>query len=133
MAIERASFARDAWPKRLFLEYFRESPELFLIARRGKKMAGYVITVASPRNAELVSIAVAPETRRHGIARILLDHTKPKLKSRHVRTWWLMVDVTNESAIAFYQQYGFSIIRRVKRYYGAGRDAWRMRLTLTKD
>jgi ribosomal-protein-alanine N-acetyltransferase len=130
LAIERASFGRDAWPKKLFLDYFREYPDLFLVARRGKKMAGYTITCVGPRNAELVSIAVDPESRRRGIARALLDYTKVQLKKKRAKTWWLMVDTTNDSAIAFYEQYGFQTTRRVKRYYGAGRDAWRMRLTL---
>lgn len=130
LAIERASFAGDAWPKKLFVDYFRECPELFLVARRGKKLAGYIITCVGSRNAELVSIAVDPEARRRGVARALLDYTKAQLKSCRIKTWWLMVDLANESAIAFYEQYGFATIRRVKRYYGAGRDAWRMRLTL---
>ncbi len=37
-----------------------------------------------------------------------------------------MVSTTNAPALRFYRQYGFVRTRLVKRYYGAGRDAWRM-------
>jgi ribosomal protein S18 acetylase RimI-like enzyme len=42
----------------------------------------------------------------------------------------LMVSTANAPALRFYRQYGFIRTRLVKRYYGAGRDAWRMRLNL---
>ncbi len=40
-----------------------------------------------------------------------------------------MVSTANAPALRFYRQYGFVRTRLVKRYYGAGRDAWRMCLT----
>lgn len=130
LGIERASFSQEAWPKKLFLAYFRECPELFLVARRGKNVAGYSITCIGLGKAELVSLAVSPESRRHGIGGSLLDTTRTMLKTERVKTWWLMVNTANESAIAFYERYGFVPTKRVKRYYGPGRDAWRMRLAL---
>jgi hypothetical protein len=39
-----------------------------------------------------------------------------------------MVSTLNAPALRFYREYGFIRTRLVKRYYGAGRDAWRMRL-----
>jgi ribosomal protein S18 acetylase RimI-like enzyme len=39
-----------------------------------------------------------------------------------------MVSTANAPALRFYRQFGFVRTRLVKRYYGAGRDAWRMRL-----
>lgn len=130
LAIERASFGRDAWPKKAFLEYFQHCHELFFIARRGNKIAGYIITCTSSRIAELVSIAVDPQYRRQGIAQALLDRTKAELTATGYKTLWLMVSMENESAIAFYEQYGFATTRRTKHYYGTGHDAWRMRLSL---
>jgi [ribosomal protein S18]-alanine N-acetyltransferase len=122
--IELASFGRDAWPADAFLEYWRESLELFLIARLGRRIAGYSITRTNWRGAELESIAVDPRYRGRGIAQALLDATVPRL-SGPLR---LMVSRENEPALRFYQQYGFVRTRLVRRYYGAGRDAWRMRL-----
>ncbi len=130
LAIELDSFGGEAWDKRLFLEYFRKYPDLFSVARLGRRTVGYSITCAGLRSAELVSIAVLGRDRRQGVAQALLDHTAAELRTGRVKTWWLMVDVANASAIRFYETYGFVQTKRVKRYYSAGRDAWRMRLSL---
>jgi ribosomal-protein-alanine N-acetyltransferase len=123
--IERASFGRDAWPAEAFVEYWRQSPELFLIARVGRRIAGYSIARVNWRGAELESIAVDPRYRGRGVGQALLDATVARIGGRPLR---LMVDTANAAALRFYRQYGFVRSRLVKRYYGAGRDAWRMRL-----
>lgn len=125
LAIEKLSFRKDAWPAELFLDYWRESPELFLIARLGRRIAGYSITQTNWRGAELESIAVDPRYRGRGVAQALLDASITLLGARVLR---LMVSTVNTPALHFYREYGFIRTRLVKRYYGAGRDAWRMRL-----
>lgn len=123
--IERASFGQDAWPAEWFVDYGRESPELFLVARLSRRIVGYSITRTSWRGAELESIAVDPRFRGRGVAQALLDATVGRLKG--VGVLRLMVSTANEPALRFYRQYGFVRTRLVKGYYGAGRDAWRMR------
>jgi len=128
--IERASFGKDAWAAEAFVEYWRASPELFLTARQGRRIAGYSITQTNWRGAELESIAVDPRYRGRGVAQALLDATVAKLQPVTLR---LMVSTSNAAALRFYRQYGFIRTRLVKRYYGAGRDAWRMRLQLGRS
>jgi ribosomal-protein-alanine N-acetyltransferase len=130
LAIEQASFGSDAWDKKLFFAYHRKCADLFLIASAGRRVAGYSITCAGLRNAELVSIAVDPPDRRNGVAQALLDKTLAGLRSRRVKTCWLMVETGNNPAIRFYEKHGFTRAKIVKRYYGAGRDAWRMQSKL---
>ena len=131
LEIEQVSFGRDAWDRELFLEYFRQSPDLFLIARRARKTVGYVITCIASKtgssDAELVSIAVDPVARRLGVALALLEASTALLRARRIKTWWLMVAIANQPAIRFYEGHGFRRTRRVKGYYAARRDAWRMR------
>src|SRR5260370_17370514 len=86
LAIEQASFAEDAWDQRLFLEYHRDCPDFFLVARLGRRVVGYAITCADSRNAELASIAVAPRDRRHGVAKALLDYTHSPLRAKRIKT-----------------------------------------------
>ena len=130
LEIEQASFGPDAWDRDLFLEYFRRCPDLFLVARRAHRIGGYIITCAGSKDGELVSIAVDPGNRLRGLGRAMLDETLAQLRSRRVSTWWLMVATDNQPAIHFYENYGFVRTRRSKRYYGAGRDAWRMKFSL---
>jgi ribosomal-protein-alanine N-acetyltransferase len=127
LEIENASFGPDAWDRELFLEYFRRCPELFLVARHRRRIGGYIITCTGAKEAELVSIAVDPRNRLRGVGRALLDATLAQLRSRRVSIWWLMVETSNDPAIRFYENYGFARKRRTKRYYGAERDAWRMK------
>jgi ribosomal-protein-alanine N-acetyltransferase len=135
VAIERASFGKDAWRPELFLEYWRASPELFLIAKdrnrsAGAPMAGYSITRTGWRGAELESIAVDPPYRGRGVAQALLHATITRLRSQGAAALRLMVSAENEPALRFYERFGFTRVRKVKRYYGPRRDAWRMRLEL---
>jgi [ribosomal protein S18]-alanine N-acetyltransferase len=130
LSIEQASFGSDAWDKKLFLAYHRKCADLFLIASASSRVAGYSITCAGSRNAELVSIAVDPRYRRRGIAQALLDQTLAEMRSRRVKTCWLMVETVNEPAVRFYEKHGFTRAKIVRRYYGAGRDAWRMQSKL---
>lgn len=130
VSIEQACFGEEAWDRKLLLEYFHQSPEMFFVAQAGRRIAGYIITVRVARGAELVSIAVDPGERRRGVGRAMLDLSRAELRSRGVKSWWLMVRTTNQAAIAFYERYGFERIRLVKRYYAAKQDGWRMRLTV---
>jgi ribosomal-protein-alanine N-acetyltransferase len=133
VAIERASFGKDAWRPELFLEYWHASPELFLIAKHCHRIVGYSITRTGWRGAELESIAVDPPYRGRGVAQALLQATISGLRAglragSRARTLRLMVGTDNEAALRFYERYGFTRVKKVPRYYGAGRDAWRMRL-----
>jgi ribosomal-protein-alanine N-acetyltransferase len=76
--------------------------------------------------AELVSIAVDPKQRGKGIASALMASTLRRLRRRGVVRFQLMVKVTNEVAIRFYEGYGFHKSRIVRGYYEDGADGWRM-------
>jgi ribosomal-protein-alanine N-acetyltransferase len=128
--IEQASFGKDAWPDEWFVDYWKASPEHFLVARQGRRIAGYSITRTNWRGAELESIAVDPRHRGRGVAQALLGATITGLRSQSTGSLRLMVSTANAPALRFYRQYGFVRTRLVKRYYGAGRDAWRMGLKL---
>jgi [ribosomal protein S18]-alanine N-acetyltransferase len=131
LAIEQVSFGNDAWDEKLFRAFYRKCADQFLIAKVGRHIAGYSITCAGSRKAELASIAVDPRDRRRGVAEALLNHTLRQLRLLRVKDWWLMVGVENEAAIRFYEKYGFKRQKMVKGYYGRGRNAWRMRFKAT--
>jgi ribosomal-protein-alanine N-acetyltransferase len=130
LEIEQSSFGEDAWEAKLFQRYFRQCGELFLVAKVGRRIGGYAITCVESRNAELVSIAVDARDRGRGVARLLLDYTAAQLPLEKIRAWWLMVEIGNESAIRFYEKFGFKLMKRVKGYYGRGRDGWQMKIVL---
>ncbi|MEO8130675.1 MAG: ribosomal-protein-alanine N-acetyltransferase, partial [Bryobacteraceae bacterium] len=67
LQIEKLCFASESWDESLLLGYFQKCPDLFLIVKYGRRIAGYSITCASKERAELVSIAVDPEFRTLGV------------------------------------------------------------------
>jgi len=126
LRIERASFGAQAWPRRLFLELYRDCPDLFLVAKLSRRIAGYMVTCVRERRAEIESVAVHPEWRRRGVAVALMSHTLRALKSGGVRQAELMVRTSNTAGAALYQQLGFRRTGTVRRYYEDGGDAHRM-------
>ena len=130
LQIEHASFTKDAYDRNLFAEFSHKCGDLFLVAARGRKLCGYMIACiggrAAANRAELVSIALDPEIRGKGIASALMDSTLRRLRRRGVVRLLLMVKVTNQPAIAFYERYGFTRSRIVRRYYEDGADGWFM-------
>jgi [ribosomal protein S18]-alanine N-acetyltransferase len=130
MAIERASFGRWAYSPELMMEYFRRSPDLFLVACAGPEFAGYSIARRRASSTELVSIAVTPARRKTGIGKRLLDATVRRLRRAGESRLDLMVKESNRAARRFYEQYGFRRVRTVRRYYEDGRDGVLMTLPL---
>ena len=78
---------------------------------------------AARRDGYLLFLAVAPEYRDEGYGERLVACVAEDndTVTCHART-------TNESALAFYQHLGFSIVRRIENYYEDGAPAFYLRL-----
>ena len=63
---------------------------------------------ADPHKAELVSMWVAPEQRRHGVGRLLVEAIADRAAQHDATTLRLMVTSNNYPALDFYQRIGFS-------------------------
>jgi [ribosomal protein S18]-alanine N-acetyltransferase len=94
-------------------------------------VAGFAIASLLPPEAELETIAVAPEQQRRGVGRELLKSLAETLRPRGVRSLLLEVRASNEAALRLYQQAGFLTAGRRPGYYSdPSEDALLMRLTL---
>ena len=80
--------------------------------------------------ARLYSIAVDANHRGKGFGKALLSNCLDALKAEGVSTVHLEVDVDNAPAIALYESFGYTKIRRLAGYYGPGKDGWKMQLKL---
>jgi [ribosomal protein S18]-alanine N-acetyltransferase len=120
--IERASFGREAYDCKLFAHYLKKCGELFLVAERGGKICGYLLSCFRGPVAELVSVAIAPEFRGKGAASALLEFALRRLARRGAARLHLVVRVDNAAARAFYEKYGFRRLRIVPGYYEDGSD-----------
>ena len=111
MRIERASFGKEAWPRRYFLELYAGCRDFFVVAKVGGRIAGYAVACAERRNAEIASLAVHPDYRRLGVADTLMRHTLRELGA---------------AGAQLYRSLGFRRVRTVPGYYEDGGDGFLM-------
>ncbi len=89
---------------------------------RGEPFA-FVLSHVVPPEAEILSIAVAPEARGKGHGAILLSHHLSRLAVAGVRSSLLEVDAGNAPAVRLYRSLGYVETGRRKGYYAAGGSA----------
>ena len=124
--IERASFGAEAWPRKYFLELYRDCRDFFVVAKVGGRIAGYAVACAGKRNAEIASLAVHPDYRRRGVADALMRQTLAELGAAGVGRVELMVRTGNTAGAQLYRSLGFRRVRMVPRYYEDSGDGFLM-------
>ena len=94
-------------------------------------MAGFVLLMNNPDGAaHITTVGVAPEHRRRGIARQLIEAVDGMLRKRSVTTVVLEVRVSNVAAQELYAQAGYTIVKQMTRYYHNGEDGFLMMKSL---
>ena len=95
------------------------------------ELAGFVLLMNNPDGAaHITTVGVAPEHRRRGIAGRLIDEIEQLLRKKSVSTIVLEVRVSNTSAQELYSKAGYSIVKRMIRYYHNGEDGFLMMKSL---
>ena len=80
-------------------------------------LLGYVVALVVGPEAEIADLAVAPEARRLGIGRALLDRVLAELGEAGARSVYLEVRESNEAARTLYERHGFGSVGRRRGYY----------------
>ncbi|MBU3028583.1 GNAT family N-acetyltransferase [Paracoccus marinaquae] len=105
-----------------------------LLAARGSfllsRPEGFLLGRTVADEAELLTLAVAPEARRQGLGRDLTARFATAAAGRGAGTAFLEVAADNRPARALYAGLGWTEAGRRPGYYGAGRDALVLRLAL---
>lgn len=132
LEIEPASFRMvDAWSKPIFRKWYRQCPDLFIVAEISGTIAGYMCTSIEQKTGEIESIAVDPAFRRQGVASALMDHTLREMHASGITTMELQVRTTNTGGIRFWQNAGFSPSSILPNFYDDGAEALQMKKSLT--
>jgi [ribosomal protein S18]-alanine N-acetyltransferase len=116
-------FPNDAWTVRDFLELLsiRGASGHIAAAPRGGKnppggIAGFILDIVND-DAEILTIGVAPDFRRAGIAHALIDHLAQRAKTKGAGRILLEVAADNYTAIRLYENKGFSMLGERPGYY----------------
>ncbi|MFL1461646.1 GNAT family N-acetyltransferase [Roseococcus sp. DSY-14] len=127
-AIHADTFPRDeAWGEGA-LRTMLEMPGAILAAE-GED--GFLLARAAGGEAEILTLAVRPAARRRGVARRLLGSAAAAARSLGAAALFLEVAADNAPALALYGQAGFAPVGLRRNYYGPGRDARVLRLSLS--
>jgi ribosomal-protein-alanine acetyltransferase len=130
LRIEKLAFLQDAYDWTEFTRLYWVGRETFLVAQVERHLAGYVAGLMDGDEGYIASLAVAPDNRRQGIGRAMLDVLKRKFMSRGAVAMALHVRAANEPAIALYQSLGFTTHEEIPGYYGDGTPGLLMKMPL---
>ena len=92
---------------------------------------GLVLARTAADEAEILTLAVAPDARGRGLGRVLLLRAMAEAASRGGASIVLEVAAPNAAAQALYAATGFRCVGRRPRYYPCGTDALILRAPLT--
>lgn len=81
---------------------------------------GFILIRAVADEAEILTLAVAPDYRRRGLAAHLLDEACLMLRAGGTHRLFLEVAEDNTAARALYENHGFSVTGRRAKYYDRG-------------
>jgi [ribosomal protein S18]-alanine N-acetyltransferase len=120
--IEEECFDQEAFTKRQIAYLLADYNSIALVAKINSAIAGFIITqVEVEENTEfghIITINVASNCRRKGIATKLLHEIEALLKRKGISECRLEVREDNHSAIKLYQTFGYQTMGRLENYYG---------------
>ncbi len=92
---------------------------------------GMILARIAGEEAEVLTLAVIPASRRRGLGSALLAGALSEARSWGARAVFLEVSEANEAARALYAAAGFVQVGRRRRYYADGTGALILRATLS--
>jgi len=117
LAVERESYPYP-WSRRIFDDCLRVG-YCCLVAELDGGVEAHGIMMARAGEAHIMNVCVAPEARRHGLARALLDALLEVARDAEAATVFLEVRPSNEAALELYGSAGFRTVGRRRAYYPA--------------
>lgn len=125
--IEQQCFPPEiAWDKHEYILGITVPSADMRIAEIDNKIAGYVLVDTCEDSGHVTTLNVAPEYRRRGIARHLMDWVSLHFIFKHMSFISLEVSVENKTAIRLYNDLMYSAVTVIEDYYGEGQNAFVM-------
>jgi [ribosomal protein S18]-alanine N-acetyltransferase len=108
---------------RAVMRRFAETPGAIVVAAEaGSELAGFCIVhlagAVDGREAYVVTLDVAPEHRREGIATKLMEWVEDEAAESACSAMTLHVHTANTAAIQFYERVGYQLSNRAEHFYG---------------
>lgn len=132
LEIEKASF-KDPYPPHVLLDIYNLGAG-FLVAQQDNIVVGYIIFwIRFEDEGHIISIAVDENNRRKEVGSQLVKTAMEIFKRYNITQIKLEVRVSNNGAIKFYKDMGFTKKEVLENYYEDLEDAVLMDMNLDKD
>jgi len=132
MVIERAAF-RHPWSPELFRRELEHDWSTILVAvepltsasgKGSERIVGFLIYWLVHDEVHILNVAVAPENRRNGIARMLMSETERRAHQASASLLTLEVRRSNLAALELYREFEYRAVGVRPNYYvDEGEDA----------
>ena len=122
--IERKAYPTP-WSRKMFEGELAKSTSICVGAfdrSTPPELLGYLVVSRYVDAWHIMNVAVAPEHRRLGIARCLLNELFARTADSAMRGYTLEVRVSNAGAIRLYEEFGFGTRGRRRGYYTDNRE-----------
>jgi ribosomal-protein-alanine N-acetyltransferase len=122
LALEPHVFPDDQWSEQTFREELAQVPDSrwYVVAERDGVLVGYAGIMFGVDQADILTMAVAPEHQDSGVGRALLDALLLEATGRRCADVLLEVRADNLPALKLYGSAGFAQIARRRGYYASG-------------
>ena len=130
-AIEIVSHATP-WTRGNFSDSL-EGGHAAIVMREEGAVLGYAVLMPLPGEAELLNITVAPEARRSGLGRQLLDQVCKDAQAQGAERLFLEVRASNTPARTLYTRNGFAEIGLRRAYYALPEGGREDAILMAKD
>lgn len=127
---EREMFGTEAWSRSGYRAELADTRYRTYVAAEDAEgtLLGWAGVRVIGREAEILTVGVIPDARRHGLGRDLLRALLSAAREQGATETYLEVRLDNEAAIALYESEGFVRLGIRRGYYDGGRvDALTMR------
>jgi [ribosomal protein S18]-alanine N-acetyltransferase len=121
---QRCFIDGEAYSRETF-EYLLTAPESvsYRAVTQAGLMVGFIVGLVEPdHTGHVTTLGVAPEHRRRGIARRMMQKVEDGFRRRSVRMIRLEVRAINTGAQQLYCDLGYTVTQRLPRYYSNGGD-----------
>lgn len=117
-ALHGKSFA-SPWDEASFAGFLADPSCITLVAESAGEATGFIIARGAGEEADIVTLAVAPEARCQGVGRKLVGALSDALRARGAAALFLEVGEDNHAAVSLYRRAGFTDAGRRPGYYAA--------------
>ena len=123
--IHRLCF-EEAWTEDFFRRIVADPGVIGRVAARAAEteLQAFVLMRTAAEECEILTLATAPDARRHGMARALLVDAAAEAARKQVTAMFLEVAEDNQPALALYRRAGFVANGRRQRYYRRSNGDW---------